>query len=131
MGGYVHTTPDRFAADLSGILKEFEADVDKALPGAVRESCKVGRKVARQLAPSRHKDGYRSGFTYKQRKEKGRVIGAVGNRLKPGLVHLLEKGHATPAGGRVAGIPHMAPAADRAFETFEREIDQAIKGALR
>ena len=131
MAGFIRTTPDRFAADMTGILSEFVGKVDRETPEAVRAACKVARKRAKAGAPSKHKDGYKSGFSYKVRTVNGRAVGYVGNRLKPGLVHLLEKGHATPAGGRVEGRPHMAPAADEAFEVFEREVGAAIDRALR
>lgn len=64
-------------------------------------------------------------------KGKGKsVFGEVGNADVPGLVHLLEKGHAKVGGGRVAAIPHVAPVADDMFDELEDAIAKAIDDAL-
>ena len=58
------------------------------------------------------------------------TVGEIGNKAKPGLVHLLEKGHATLTGRRTGAFPHMAPAFTEISADFveraEREIGRAI-----
>lgn len=130
---------DGFAVALDSMLTSVLNSVDNGLPNAVRNSCKVGARKARQLAPvSKNDDAgtvhYKTGFTYKvDRQGKHKCMGEIGNRKKPGLVHLLEKGHRTIGGGWVGPSPaegHIKPAAEVTFKRFEKEIDEVVEGAL-
>lgn len=56
--------------------------------------------------------------------------GEIGSASMPGLAHLLEKGHASIGGGFVPAYEHISPAADEAFDDFERFLDEAIEEAL-
>lgn len=56
--------------------------------------------------------------------------GEVGSPSMPGLVHLLEKGHAQIGGGYVSGREHVAPAAEEAFADFEKLLEEVIDDAI-
>lgn len=124
---------DRFAKAVSDIVEDAEKRVEDRVPTAVSGACKAGRKAVRANAAAAFKGtgAYAKGFGYKVGKRSNReCVGEIGNKDLPGLVHLLEKGHAKMGGGRVAGREHVAPAADEAFGEFERLMDDVVEEAL-
>lgn len=144
----VVTSADGFSAALSGILEHAMRNVSSEMESAIKESCKVGRRAARANSRSATGTGdgtppwrqgralepgqrYPKGFSYKVvRESQTSVEGHIGNSDKPGLVHLLEKGHALSGGGRVQGYPHLAKAADKTFEDFEGRVHGAVQRGL-
>lgn len=125
----VECTADDFAVNINRMLAEIADSIEGGMEPVVRDSCKVARKLARKDAP-KLTGTYRRGFTYTMKGTGAQVSGEVGNRLKPGLVHLLEKGHATIGGGRVQAYPHVAPAAEEAYEVLENGIDELVRRVL-
>lgn len=116
---------DAFAKALNSILEEYELLVDESADVPVSEVCKSTRDELRSTSPVKT-GGYASGWTYTLKAKKKGIYGEIGNKDKPGLVHLLEKGHAKVGGGFVAPRVHVAPAADHA----EKELVEKIKAAL-
>ena len=106
---------DGFAFALDEMLEDFADATSDEVQDAVRRATYKGRAAAKELSPKCHPDGYATGWRSRVTKNGYRTTGEIGNKLKPGLVHLLEKGHSTIGGGRVEGRPHLAPAAERAF----------------
>ena len=89
---------DKFGVALNGIFNEVEWKLTSNLEKPVEHACKAAKKKASGAAVPDYKDRktlkgfYRRGFAYKvDKKGKYEAMGYVGNRLKPGLVHLLEK----------------------------------------
>lgn len=122
---------DRFAAALEDMLDDYYKGCDNAVEEAVDKTTKQAKKYVKKYAKSAgfkiKKTGQRyiSGFSSKVKKEGAETTGEVGNSKIPGLVHLLEKGHAKVGGGRTRAFPHMSPAFDDAKDEF---MDNVKKG---
>lgn len=109
-------------------LNLFQDDVVNRANAAAKRAAQDCAKDLRRTSPK--KTGkYAKGWTSKLTSKSvlGTEIYTVHNRAKPGLTHLLEHGHLKVLFGnrtteRVAGIPHIAPAEQRAIEQFEREV---------
>lgn len=128
-------TPDGFSAALDGILagvvKSIDADADKPVRKACQKASRQVKRYAAQVLRPRAHPKYERGFTYRVRRDHAGATGEVGNRDLPGLVHLLEKGHARTGGGRVAGRPHVDPAYRDGAEVLQREAEALVDRALR
>ena len=56
----------------------------------------------------------------------GKFEFVVHNKKKPGLTHLLERGHQSNRGGRVKGIVHIKPVEEWCNEEFERRAEARL-----
>lgn len=92
---------EAYADDVAEDLKREAKEVAKEAVKKLKETSPVGRGT---------KGHYKDGWTSKVESDDASSINIViYNKKKPGLTHLLEKGHAKRGGGRVEGIPHIAP----------------------
>lgn len=115
---------DVFASKISGILSQFANLTKEALEEAIDETAKEAQKELRSTSPKRT-GAYARGWK----------IENTGNRISPGktiyneipgLAHLLENGHAKRGGGRVEGIPHIAPVDDKIAQMIEEKLRRAL-----
>lgn len=120
---------DAFGASLSKILDDVNHSVREVPEPAVRKGLKKGAQEWRKNAP-RDRGKYAKSIRWHITKGGPNAEGEIGSPTMPGLPHLLEKGHARVGGGRVAGIPHIAPAAEVAFDETEKAIIDGIERAL-
>ena len=135
MGRDIPVDLDRFAVGLEQLIGDLPGRCDEALEKSVRQSV---RRTAQNLrsgeygASGRHEwsGEYMEGFTSHVTHEGAKTVGEVGNKAKPGLVHLLEKGHVTLNGRRTAAFPHMAPAFTDMEEDFIERAEAAIGAVL-
>ncbi len=100
---------DQLSSEIMSALEEYKKVTDEVVKTAVNSVSKETKAMAQAGFPVRS-GGYQKGWAVKKTSEKtGQVSITVYNCTKPGLTHLLEKGHARRGGGRVAGKPHIAP----------------------
>ena len=127
---------DAFASSLGALISDVPNSCSDACERAVRQSI---RKTAKELrsgaygSSGKHKwsDEYMQGFSSAMTKGGMTPAGEVGNKAKPGLVHLLEKGHATLTGRRTNAYPHMEPAFVSMSEDFVERAERYVGEALR
>ena len=125
---------DDFARTMEELLGDLVEDVSIVSETAVKEAARKGRLSVRKHARKQGPEGdglkitgeYIKGWSYKVVQTDDGFVAEIGNKRKPGLAHLLEKGHAKVGGGRnVPAYPHIKDAAD---ETFEELVDLVSRG---
>ena len=119
---------DRFMADLQAILDDVQDVADDALKAGVAAGCRRAKDDWKAGAPAQT-GAYAKSIRYRVEGGGHDVQGHVYS-TKPGLPHLLEKGHAKVGGGRTRAIVHIAPAADDGFDETERVIMAALGAGL-
>lgn len=129
MGKHLWVEEDEFAAALSEILGDIADASDEALFQCVHDALLEGRDSWAENAPVRLGQ-YCKSITYRTLRKKGSVEGHIYSR-KPGLPHLLEKGHAKIGGGHTAPQKHVKPAAKIAFDFVRRRLPEYIARELR
>lgn len=118
---------EELVGDIPGACRE---KVDKAVAQSTRQGVKTVKEHASKGGVHEWSERYVSGFsssvTYGATAE-----GEIGNRNKPGLVHLLEKGHVTLNGRRTRAFPHLAPAFSEIQDDFVKRVEKAVGEALK
>lgn len=124
---------DDFGRSMKQLLAAVENDVDKGSTKAVRKAAQKGKRNvvrnAKKAGLERVHDGphYVDGWSYRVKNTEEGPTAEIGNKTKPGLAHLLEKGHAKVGGGMVPGVEHIAPAAETTFEEFVKLMNEEVK----
>lgn len=112
-------------SQIAQALREYTTEVTEEIN---RQAVKIANKTVKELkqtSPRRSHAGrhYADGWSYT--KVDGKTV--IYNRLKPGLTHLLEKGHALRKGGRTRALPHIEPVEQTAIKAYEKAVEQAIE----
>ncbi len=129
---------DQFASAIKDILKDYTDEVTTVAKEVTRET---GKKVQKQIkdtapvGPDRMKGDvkikggkYAKSWRVKSVLETSTKLElVVHSPTRYMLAHLLEHGHAKRGGGRVAAIPHLAPAEQSGTEYMEKEIERRLK----
>jgi hypothetical protein len=117
---------DKLAEEVMNGLEEYAELTADVLKKEIQEAGKVAKQQISQTAP--HKTGrYAKSWAVKKISETSNSLEVtVHSKNRYMLTHLLENGHAKRGGGRVAAIPHIAPAEETAIQSLERNIEREL-----
>ena len=120
------TSIDDMAAEIMRGLTEYADLADSAMKAAVKKTATSVKKEISANAPM--KSGrYAKSWASKKVKENSHTLEmTVHSKNRYQIAHLLEHGHAKRGGGRVAAIPHIAPAEQHGEEMLETLIEKAL-----
>ena len=121
-------TIDNLAKTIMEGIQEYADVASEDVKTAVR---KAGKNVKAEISANAPKrtGAYAKSWAVKTEKETAHSLEVVvhsKNRYQ--IAHLLEHGHAKRGGGRVAGIPHIAPAEEKAVKQLEENIMKKLGG---
>ena len=128
MSNGVKCSIDGLADAIMEGLKEYSDLASSEVKGAVR---KAGKLVKDEIAANAPKKtgAYSKSWSVKATKETSESLElVVYSKSRYQIAHLLEHGHAKRGGGRVAGIPHIAPAEEKAVKQLEEDIVKKLGG---
>lgn len=117
---------DSMATEITKAFKDYTQDVTESIESEVETRSNVLTKEIKAKSP-RKTGEYAKGWRRKKVGSGGNLSYVTYNKTRGSLVHLLEKGHAKRGGGRVAGKPHVGPAADRETSLLEQNIKSIIR----
>lgn len=117
---------DALGTEIARLMEEYASDVAADMKAEAKSVAKETVKELKTTSPEgegSRKGHYKDGWTSTVESENAVSIGIrVYNKKKPGLTHLLEKGHAKRGGGRTRTFPHIAPAEKQAVEEYEKRL---------
>lgn len=113
------------------VLGEYKESVIESVQRVTKEVANEGVKKIKAESPvsgkSPKRNAYKSGWTKKVVVNRMGASAIIYNGKYPGLVHLLEKGHALRNGGRSTAFPHVAPAEEWMNSELQKRIKEAIQ----
>lgn len=122
---------EELGIELEKIVSEYTEDVQEAIEEEIDKTAELMLKDIKTSTAwtdrTKGAKGYRKGFRIKKGGKFGYATRTIYNKNKPGLVHLLELGHAKKGGGRVSERPHLRPAYDKYAPQMEKNIEKIIK----
>lgn len=117
---------DKLAEEVMNGLEEHAELTADVLKKEIQEAGKVAKQQISQTAP-RKTGRYAKSWAVKKISETSNSLEVtVHSKNRYMLTHLLENGHAKRGGGRVAAIPHIAPAEETAIQSLERNIEREL-----
>jgi len=118
---------DQLASEIARTVREYTDAVSEGVAEVVDETAEQCKKELQASSPK--KSGkYAKAWTVKK-EGRHRYVKRTIHVKAPHyrLAHLLEKGHAKVNGGRVAGIPHIAPAEAKYNKLLEERIIDVVE----
>ena len=117
---------DQLAKEVMDGLEEYAQLATDVLKKEIQKAGKTAKTQIEQTAP-RKTGKYAKSWAVKKTAETSNSLEiTVHSKTRYALAHLLENGHAKRGGGRVAAIPHIAPAEEAAVQSLERNIETAL-----
>ena len=117
---------DKLTEEVMNGLEEYAELTADVLKKEIQEAGKVAKQQISQTAP-RKTGRYAKSWAVKKISETSNSLEVtVHSQNRYMLTHLLENGHAKRGGGRVAAIPHIAPAEETAILSLERNIEREL-----
>ncbi|WP_303837347.1 HK97 gp10 family phage protein [Ruminococcus flavefaciens] len=120
------TSVDNLASEVMSELSEYAELADTAMKKAVRKTATSVKKKISANAPKKSGRYKKSWTTKKTRENSHSLEMTVHSRDRYQIAHLLEHGHAKRGGGRVAAIPHIAPAEQHGEELLTNLIKKEL-----
>jgi len=118
---------DQLADEVMKGLQEYADLATDDLKADVQKAAKTVQTQIKNTAP-RKTGKYAKSWAAKKTKETSDSIEyTVHSRNRYQIAHLLENGHAKRGGGRVAAIPHIAPAEKTGEEQLIRDIERDLR----
>lgn len=121
---------DALAGEVTKLMEEYASEVATDMKTEAKAVAKEAVKELKQASPEgagSKKGHYKDGWTSTVESENAVSVGIrIYNRKKPGLTHLLEKGHAKRGGGRVEGQPHISTAEGNAAVNYEKRLKERM-----
>ena len=117
---------DQLASEVMSGLEEYAELAAGVLKKEIQEAGKTAKKQIEETAP-RKTGRYAKSWAVKKVSDTSNSLEVtVHSKTRYMLTHLLENGHAKRGGGRVAAIPHIAPAEEAAVQSLERNIEREL-----
>ena len=120
------TSVDNLASEVMSELSEYAELADTAMKKAVRKTATSVKNEISANAPKKSGRYKKSWTTKKTRENSHSLEMTVHSRDRYQIAHLLEHGHAKRGGGRVAAIPHIAPAEKHGEELLTNLIKKEL-----
>ncbi len=120
------TTIDNLANEIMSGLTEYANLATGTLKQSVTDASKVVKKEIQSGAPVRTGAYKKSWATKKTAETSNSLTMVVHSKNRYQIAHLLEHGHAKRGGGRVAAIPHIAPAEQAGELKLTQEIERGL-----
>lgn len=121
---------DALGNEIAKMMEAYASDVAQNMKDEAKAVAKEAVKELKTTSPEgpgSKKGHYKDGWASKVESENAVAIGIrVYNKKKPGLTHLLEKGHAKRGGGRVSGIPHIATVEQQAIDNYGKRLKERL-----
>jgi len=122
------TSIDDMTAEIMKGLTEYADLADAEMKKSVRKTATTVKNEISANAPV-NSGRYKKSWVTKKTKENSHSLEmTVHSKNRYQIAHLLEHGHAKRGGGRVAAIPHIAPAESNGEVLLTELIEKALKG---